>query len=1416
MKVSELLAQLQSLGVRLWVESGELKLKAPKGVLTPELAGEVRAKKSELLAMLAPAEVSEQESIPRVSRDAPLPLSSTQARLWFLDQLEPGMTAYNMWVGLRLGGPLDQAALEATLTRMLENHEGLRARYQQGPKGPLQTFAPLAPVRLEVLAPEPGQAGDAWREEAVERLLDRCREPYDLAAGPLVRFQLARVQADDHLFVLGMHHSVSDGLSLALLLGEIQENYAALSAGRAAPRGAPSIQYGDFAVWQQEFENGPEFGRQLEFWKANLAGELPLVEFPTDQARPAVQTYEGASTWLALEERDLTALTQLAQAQGATLFMALMALYKALIQRYTGLEDILVGTPIANRNRRELADVVGFFSNTVVLRTALEHGLSFRELLSRVRDTSVAAFGHAEMPFERLVEELAPERNLAHTPIFQTLFMLEEVDRQATRMGALEIDYLALPVDMARMDVTLSVYRGTGSANVSVEYRSDLFEEASMQRMLQAFRMLLRGALADPDAALVSLPILEAADQRLLLETWNDTRSDYPRDSSIVGEFEARVAETPDKIAAVFANDSESQQGPAESATYAELNRRANRLAHHLMAKGVQRDSLVGLCAERNLEMLVGVLGILKAGGAYVPLDPGYPEERLAFMIEDAGLEILLVQEDLAAALPVSEATQLPLESDAYAQESDQNPVLERDLRQLAYVMFTSGSTGRPKGVCVEQRSVLRLVKDPNFMQLGPEDVLLHFAPISFDASTLEVWGALLNGGSMVVYPPSEPSLEALGAVLREHEVSAAWLTSGLFSLMVDHRLEDLAGLEQLLAGGDVLPVPQVNRVLRELPGLRLINGYGPTENTTFACCHQISEHGEVKGAVPIGRPISDTRVYLLGAGMQPQPIGVPGDLYLGGDGVARGYLRRPELSAEKFLADPFSAEPDARLYVTGDRARWLPDGTLEFLGRADGQVKVRGFRIELGEIESRLAEWPGLRECCVIVREDQPGDKRVVAYSVFDGAAPAPSSQELREFLRARVPDYMLPAHFVALGALPLAPTGKIDRQALPSPDPSQDVEAEFAAPGNETERKMALLWQEVLGVSRIGVHDNFFELGGNSLLSTQLMSRLRKEFDSELPLRALFQDPTIQGLATHLAGRLASDVAARGYADVHDRCLIPLQAKGWRRPLFLVSGAHAHEDGFLRFVGSLMPHMPKDQPIYGFKARGLDGVSAPHGSAEEMAAAYLAEMRELQPEGPYLLLGNCVGGIVAFEMAQQLRAAGQEVGMLALLDTTAPIAAYQEFVKEHYRFWKLERFTNHWRLMSELSLGEKCGYVTSRIGRAFQRLAPLSAATKRKQHVERVERRYSQVLANYKPERYAGKLTLIVNEEFQKHLPDAGWTPFSEELEIHVSPGDHVTRLSQNAKPVADLLIECIDRAGASVSQNPNRNASSHHAAG
>ncbi|HEX5746349.1 MAG TPA: amino acid adenylation domain-containing protein, partial [Archangium sp.] len=1060
------------------------------------LAGKIDAARGAGLQL--PAEV-----LPRVARDGVLPLSSAQQRLWFFDQLQPGTSLYNIPVVVRLEGTLDAAVLERSLAELVRRHESLRTTFVSHGGAPGQVIAPSAElplVRVD-LSGEPEARRAEQRHQQVQR---EAMRPFDLGQAPLMRALLLKLAGQEHVLVLTMHHIISDGWSLGVLLREMSAIYAAFSQGLPSPLPELAVQYVDYAAWQQERLQGEALAPQFGYWRQQLEGAPHALELPTDRPRPPVQTYHGATLRTRLPLALSQALKTLAQREDATPFMLLLAAFQVLMSRYSGQDDISVGSPIAGRNRGELEGLIGFFVNTLVLRTRLSTRRSFRELLASVKQTTLGAYAHQDVPFEKLVEALQPERDMSRSPLFQVLFTVQNPPTLELAAPGLKLSSLTSEGDTAKFDLALTLVETDQGFTSELEYNTDLYEASTVQRMLGHLHVLLEGIAAAPERQVRELPLLGDSERRQLLVDWNATRVDYPHESTIPSLFEAQVERAPDSVAVEY-------QG--QTLTYRQLNSRSNQLAHHLRQLGVGPEVRVGLCLERSLELVVGILGVLKAGGTYVPFDPSYPADRLSFMLQDTGVKVILTQSHLANALPTRDALFIRLDADweQVRVHPESNPSSGPSAGNTAYVMYTSGSTGRPKGVCVPHRGVVRLVQGSTFIDMGPQEVFLQLAPISFDASTLELWGSLLHGAKLVIYPAGTPSLDELGTALVRSGITTLWLTAALFEQMQATQPHALRGVRQLLAGGDVLPVGRVKERLSH--GGLLVNGYGPTENTTFTCCYPMSEVSQVGHTVSIGRPISSTQVYLLDAWMQPVPVGVAGELYAGGDGLASGYLHRPELTAEKFIPHPFSSEPGARLYRTGDLARYLPDGRIEFLGRIDNQVKVRGFRIELGEVESVLAQHPQVRETVVVVREDVPGDKRLVAYVVANDAAPEASA--LRSWMKERLPEYMVPPAYVVMEALPLSPNGKVDRKSLPAPEQAQ---TEYVAPRNETERLLAQLWSEVLGVARVGIHDSFFDLGGHSLLATQLLSRLRATFQVELPLRSLFEATSIAALALKL----------------------------------------------------------------------------------------------------------------------------------------------------------------------------------------------------------------------------------------------------------------------------------------------------------
>ncbi|HST60355.1 MAG TPA: amino acid adenylation domain-containing protein [Longimicrobium sp.] len=1080
----------------------ELPLRALfEGPTVAELAGRVGEMRRAGLPVLPPV-------VP-VDRTGALPLSFAQERLWFIDRLEPGSAVYNLRVARRLGGALDEAALERALGEIVRRHEALRTVFGQVDASPVQGVAPFGGFALPV--EDLSALGEADREAAVRRRAgEEARRAFDLSAGPLFRASLLRLGAEEHVLLLGMHHIVSDGWSMGVLFRELSSLYAAYREGRESPLPALPVQYADYAVWQREQLAGETLNRQLSYWRDRLAGAPELLELPTDHPRPAVQTYRGATVPVNFSPELLERLQALGRSEGATLYMTLLSAFQVLLGKYSGSDDIVVGSPIAGRTRKETEELIGFFVNTLVLRTDLSGDPSFRETLRRVREATLGAYEHQDVPFEKLVAELQPERSMSHSPLFQVMFTLQNDGGGGSALPGLEVSGVGTEPGSAKFDLSLTLTATAEGLRGGLNYSTDLFDRGTVDQMLGHLERVLEQVAADADVRLSRLELLGEAEHARLLALGEGAAPELPR-ATTDALFAQTAAAAPESVALAW---------DGGRMTYAELDGRANRLAHHLRRAGVAAGTRVGVCLERGPEMVVALLAALKAGGAYVPLDPAYPAERLAFMLADTAVPVLVTESSLAERLPPHAARIVRVDADAavIAAEPADVPAAGTDPESAAYVMYTSGSTGRPKGVEVPHRAIVRLVRGQDFVAIDPSDVFLQLAPAAFDAATLELWGPLLNGACLAIHPAEQPSVESIGRALAEHGVTVLWLTAGLFHLVVEEDIEILEGVRQLIAGGDVLSVPHVRRVLAELPGTALTNGYGPTENTTFTCCHMVRAEDGERASIPIGRPIANTYVRVLDAGMQPVPAGVPGELYAGGAGLARGYLNQPELTAETFVADSYL--PGARLYRTGDRVRWRADGTLEFLGRVDEQVKIRGFRIEPGEIEAALLEHQGVRECAVLAREDA-GEKRLVAYVVGDV-----QEDELREHMRRSLPEYMVPAAFMVLERLPLSPNGKLDRKALPAPEHAADADR-YVAPRTPVEEVLAEIWAEVLRRDRVGVHDSFFRLGGHSLLSMRMLAEVQATFDLEISIRTVFSMPTLEAMAGEIERRIYEDAA-------------------------------------------------------------------------------------------------------------------------------------------------------------------------------------------------------------------------------------------------------------------------------------------------
>ena len=1054
-----------------------------------------------------------------------LSLSSSQERLWFNEQLQPGNSADYISVGFRLSGELNPTALENSLNEIIKRHEVLRTTFPKSDGKPVQVISPsltLSITRVNLY----DLSLDELEAEIQQIATEEARKPFDLAKGPLFRATLLCMEDEEHILLLTMHHIISDGWSLGVLYRELSVLYENFSAGKSSQLPDIPIQYADYAMWEQKRLKKKFLESQYTYWEKQLSGNLPIMELPSDKLRPAIRTFRGAKYFFTLNKYLYNALCEFSRNEKCTLFMTLLAAYQILLYRYTGQKDIIVGSPIANRNRSELKDLIGLFVNLLALRTDLSGNPGFRELLGRVRDVTVGAYAHQDLPFEKLVEELQPERDLSRNPLFQVILQVSPM--QALELPGLSVSPLEFDTGTAQFDLAVHLYEGDEELRGHFEYNTDLFDAPAINRMVKHFQTLLEGIVSNPEQCISDLPLLSEAERHQLLVDWNNTRVEYPKDLCIHQLFEAQAEHTPDAVAVVF---------EGKQFTYRELNRRANQLAHYLQSMGVGTEVLVGIAVERSIEMVVGLYGILKAGGAYLPIDPTYPSERIAYMLENAQAPILLTQANLLDKLPPHKAQVICLDAEwdnLIAGQSMETPECKATPENLAYTIYTSGSTGTPKGVMNAHHGILnRLLWMQEAYQLDAADCILQKTPFSFDVSVWEFFWPLMFGARLVVArPEGHKDNDYLVQIIIEKKITTIHFVPSMLQLFLEAKdVKKCNSLRQVICSGEALPLDLQNRFFTRLDA-KLHNLYGPTEAAVDVTYWECRRESDLR-TVPIGRPIANTQLYILDRCMQPVPIGLSGELHIGGVQVARGYVNQPDLTAEKFIPDPFNDNPDARLYKTGDLARYLPDGNIEYSGRLDHQVKVRGFRIELGEIESVLSQHPVVHEAVVLAREDVPDDKRLVAYIVSNQQSPL-SIKELRNFLKEKLPEYMVPAAFVPLETLPLTSNGKVDRRALPAPESERQSEEAYVAPQNELEKIIAGIWQELLNVEKIGVHDNFFDLGGHSLLIVQVHSRLHEVVDKELSITDMFRYPTIEKLTKYLIQEQNEELSLE---KIHDR---------------------------------------------------------------------------------------------------------------------------------------------------------------------------------------------------------------------------------------------------------------------------------------
>lgn len=1175
--------------------------------------------------------------IPARGEDDPDRLSFAEEQLWYVEQFLKGTPTYNISRAWRILGPLDRTALRSSVDQLVARHASLRTTVASSGAGATRVVHPAGEAAWRAIdaaaTPRENRAAEATRlarEAAVESL--------SLHDGPLVRFTLVTFDAEDHVFAITLHHIIADGWSLGLMLRELAALYRARTGGVSVDLRLPPREYADFAAWQHDQARAGALEASLAYWENKLKGAPTVLDLPTDRPRPAAPTHRGALAHTLLPPTELERIHTWSATLQASAFVVLLAAFKVLLHRLSGEDDLVVGSPFASRVRPELEPIVGYFANMLPLRTSLADAPSFREVVRRVRDTVQEAVDRQEVPFATMVERLRPTvRHAGLNPIFQTAFVLESQSLVgAPQLADTRAESILVETGTSKFDLSLLAVETERGLNITIEASADLFDASTAARLLTHYRALVEHLMAAPDEPIAAAPMMSPEDQQLILNDWSGTTSPYPRTATVHELFAEVVRRNPEAPALTCGT---------RTLTYGALDQASNRMARRLREGGVRPGDFVVIGADRSIEFVVSILSIVKAGAAYVPLDVRHPKSWISRILEDVQPSMLVVARQYLDVIPPSNAPVLPLDDSVLSvgPEPVEAPESSTTATSAAYAMFTSGSTGVPKGTIVPHRAIVRLVRGTNYVPFAPDDTFLLMSNLAFDASTLEQWGPLLNGGRLVIPEHPQPTLAQIADTVRRHHVSTLFLTTGLFNLMVEECPEAFVGVKHLLTGGEIISVAHVAKAMAVLQHTQLSNVYGPTENTVFTTWFPITAGDVQKRCIPIGRPIANTRVYILDAQRRPVPVGIPGELYTGGDGVADGYLNRPELTEERFVPDPFSHTPGARMYRTGDRCRWRHDGTIEFLGRIDQEIKIRGFRVDPGEIEATLSLLPGVAEAAVVPRTRSTGEKELLGFVVAANGASLVSSQ-LREQLAARVPLHMVPSSIAVIGSMPLTTNGKVDRRtlaALPRDAAPTLGAGERVGPRNDTERRLERLWCALLNCEHVDVREDFFAIGGHSLLAMRLMHRIQEEFGQALPIATLLSSPTIEQLAARLNTVAAPEpVAAAPDAPV-------LRGSGPGAPLFFIPGMGGYE--FLpapvaRALDGCCPFFD------GLQMVGVDRQAAPLEDLRAIAADLIRQIRAVRPRGPYSLCGYCYGGVVAFEVARQLEEAGETIEALVI----------------------------------------------------------------------------------------------------------------------------------------------------------------------
>jgi amino acid adenylation domain-containing protein len=1378
--IDELLTLLRQKEVRIWAEGDKLRYSARDGAFTPDVLEAISHHKDDLLEVIHRVDAfqpAEEPTIRRYPRSDFIPLSYAQQGMWFLHQLEGNHPAYSVLMAMRLRNRLDIEALEKSLAELVRRHESLRTCFPNVGGQPFQRILEPMPHPLRLRDLQDFEGPD--QNEQIQKIsLDFGTKPFDLENGPLFRNMLIRFSPEDHILLLSMHHIITDGWSLRILFAELNELYEAFSTCRPHQLKDLNVQYADFTLWQRKWLQADRLQPLVEFWRERLADTPEAIALNTDKPRPPVATFNGGEILFNIGPDLAGQLKELGERAGTTSFMTLLAAYAALLHRYSGMDDLVIGSPAANRTHTELEGIIGFFVNTLALRVNLQGDPTFMELLARVREMFLEAYAHQELPFEILVQSLEADRDLSRNPLFQVMFAFQSRPSVPTRIGHLDVEKMIFPLGISRFDINLMILGALEGFTCRWEYNSDLFHQDTAVQMSGHLLAILEAAVQEPGLHLSEIPLLSDNEREVLLDGWSTTC----HGNEILGcthkWVEDQVKRAPAEIAIEY---------KGTKISYLDLNRMANQLAHNLQKRGVGPDVLVGIYMQRSINAMLGVLGVLKAGGAYVPLDPTYPKERIAFMLSDSQVGVILTDESLGHKLPENLATVLSLGEDwqAFSQESTENPVSEVNDQNLAYVMYTSGSTGFPKGVAMPHRGLSNLINWQLRHSTVPKAKTLQFTTLSFDVSFQEIFATWCGGGTLVlISDEAVRDFQMVGKVMAEAHVERLFIPfAGLQHLadVLDDEAIDALHLKEVYTAGEQLRItPPIVRLFSRLNGCVLHNHYGPTETHVITAHRLRGKPQDWPTIPPIGRPIDNAQVFILDPHMEPVPIGVTGDLYAGGPGLARGYINRPDEDRERFIPHPFEDAPDERLYKTGDLARYLRNGDIEFLGRTDDQVKIRGFRVELGEIETVLGQLPEVQTCVVSMKGDRPGDQQLTAY-IIPREGSSIDFGAIKRNLRRKLPEHMIPSSLVQIESLPMTPSGKVDRRGLPEPRSMRSEQVQdWVGPRDSLEHRIAAVWEQVLGIYPIGVHEDFFDLGGHSLMAVRLISGIAKTTGITLPIAAMFQASTIEDQAEVLRSKDWQE---------KDSSLVIIQTGGTKPPLFCIH----YYGGNVLIYRDLARLLARERTVYGLQALGLEGKTRPHTRIEEMAAHYIEEIRSVQPVGPYHLAGASMGGNIAYEMARQLKSMGEEVGVVALFDTVG--------IPKNSRPMH-DRVQIHLMQLGRRTFQDKIGYLLERSRFRITRFiygSYLLTGLPLPRFLWDLEHTTLQAFINYRPGQFDGDVMLFRathRAPGTTKSPYLGWdTIIGGKIKIVEVPGEHATILMEpGVRVVAKALIKSL----------------------